>query len=86
MNMEKRFEKIVLIGFAILAVGLGFWGYARAGSDYTADPSHPPFDPNLVYIAFHTVTLGSRPCVVFSARSVLFGSTISSSPVKIPGN
>jgi voltage-gated potassium channel Kch len=54
MNMEKRFEKIVLIGFAILAVGLGFWGYARAGSDFTADPSHPPFDPSHVYAAFHT--------------------------------
>jgi hypothetical protein len=33
--MEKRFEKIFLISFAIFAVGLGFWGYAIAGSDYT---------------------------------------------------
>ena len=32
--MEKRFEKIFLISFAIFAVGLGFWGYAIAGSDY----------------------------------------------------
>lgn len=33
--MEKRFEKVFLISFAILAVGLGFWGYAITGSDYT---------------------------------------------------
>jgi hypothetical protein len=51
--MEKRFEKAVLVAFAVLAVGLGFWGYARAGSDFIADPSHPPFDPNHVYVAFH---------------------------------
>ena len=45
--MEKRFEKIVLIGFAILAVGLGTWGYARAGWNYTVD-SGIPFDPHHV--------------------------------------
>jgi len=33
--MEKRIEKIFLISFAVFAVGLGFWGYAIAGSDYT---------------------------------------------------
>lgn len=49
--MEKRFEKIVLIGFAILAVGLGTWGYARAGWYYTVD-SGIPFDPHHVYTAF----------------------------------
>ncbi len=49
--MEKRFEKIVLIGFAILAVGLGTWGYARAGWYYTVD-SGIPFDPHHVYAAF----------------------------------
>ncbi len=43
--MEKRFERIILVGFAILAVGLGLWGYAVAGSGYTAgtqpNPAHP---------------------------------------------
>jgi hypothetical protein len=34
--MYKRNENIFLIVFALLAVVLGFWGYARAGSDYTA--------------------------------------------------
>src|SRR5580658_2512017 len=34
--MYKRNENIFLIVFALLAVALGFWGYARAGSDYTA--------------------------------------------------
>ncbi|HVN94475.1 MAG TPA: NAD(P)-binding protein [Terracidiphilus sp.] len=33
--MDKRYEKFLLIGFAIVALGLGFWGYAIAGSDYT---------------------------------------------------
>jgi len=51
MNMEKRFEKIVLISFAIIAVGLGTWGYARAGWYYTVD-SGIPFDPHHVYTAF----------------------------------
>src|SRR5208282_2843013 len=37
--MEKRFEKIFLISFAVVAVGLGFWGYARVGSGYTAGAS-----------------------------------------------
>ncbi|MGO8756549.1 MAG: potassium channel family protein [Terracidiphilus sp.] len=40
--MDKRFEKIVLFAFAMLALGLGFWGYARVGSGYTAgDAWHP---------------------------------------------
>jgi hypothetical protein len=48
--MEKRFEKIFLISFAIFAVGLGFWGYAIAGSGYTGGaclltPQHIPSLP-----------------------------------------
>ena len=54
--MEKRFEKIFLISFAIFAVGLGFWGYAIVGSDYTGGaclhhvlpPPPPPPCPNPV--------------------------------------
>jgi hypothetical protein len=34
--MYKRNENIFLIVFALLAVALGFWGYARAGSNYSA--------------------------------------------------
>jgi hypothetical protein len=46
MNMEKRFEKAVLVAFAILAVGLGFWGYAITGSDYTGGAClHAHFPP-----------------------------------------
>jgi voltage-gated potassium channel Kch len=33
--MQKRIDKLYLILFAVAAVGLGFWGYARAGSDYS---------------------------------------------------
>lgn len=51
--MYKRFEKLILFVPVILAIGLGFWGYARAGSAFTADPSTPPFDPQHVYTAFH---------------------------------
>ena len=54
--MEKRFEKIFLISFAVFAVGLGFWGYAIVGSDYTGGaclhhvlpPPPPPPCPNPV--------------------------------------
>jgi hypothetical protein len=34
--MFKQFERIWLSAFAALAVGLGFWGYAAAGSNYIA--------------------------------------------------
>jgi len=44
--MSKRFEKYTLVAFAILAVGLGFWGYAIAGSDYTGGAClHPHIPP-----------------------------------------
>ena len=43
--MEKRFEKIFLISFAVLAVGLGFWGYARVGSGYSAGSAWQPVHP-----------------------------------------
>ncbi len=43
--MEKRIEKIFLISFAIFAVGLGFWGYARVGSGYTAGGTWQPVYP-----------------------------------------
>jgi hypothetical protein len=50
--MEKRFERVVLVSFAILAVGLGFWGYAISGSDYTGGAClhhiSPPPCPNPV--------------------------------------
>jgi len=65
--MEKRFEKIVLISFAVLAVGLGAWGYARAGWDFTVDPDHP-FNPHNVYAAFRTGNpwLQAFRCVISS--------------------
>ena len=34
---KQRFERVVLIAFAVFAVGLGFWGYAIVGSNYPAD-------------------------------------------------
>ena len=43
--MEKRIEKIFLISFAVFAVGLGFWGYARVGSGYTAGGAWQPVHP-----------------------------------------
>ncbi len=43
--MGKRFEKVVLISFAVIALGLGFWGYARVGSDYTAGACLHPVSP-----------------------------------------
>ena len=36
--MNKRSEYTVLVSFALLAVGLGFWGYALAGSAYSPSP------------------------------------------------
>lgn len=65
--MEKRFEKIFLAGFAVLAVGLGAWGYARAGWDFTVDPDHP-FNPHNVYAAFRTGNpwLQAFRCVISS--------------------
>ena len=43
--MGKRFERVILVAFAILAVGLGFWGYARAGSGYMAGHAWNPAAP-----------------------------------------
>ena len=43
--MGKRFERVILVAFAILAVGLGFWGYARAGSGYMAGHAWNPAVP-----------------------------------------
>ncbi|MGO9324372.1 MAG: NAD-binding protein [Terracidiphilus sp.] len=50
--MEKRFERIVLIGFAVLAVGIGFWGFARAGSNFDDTMT---FHANQAYEAFFKV-------------------------------
>ncbi|MGA2568942.1 MAG: NAD-binding protein [Terracidiphilus sp.] len=43
--MHKRFEKVVLIAFAVLALGLGFWGYATVGYGYTAGTTPHPAIP-----------------------------------------
>lgn len=53
--MEKRFEKIFLISFAIFAVGLGFWGYARVGSGYTAGGTWQPVHPLTVLEAVRCI-------------------------------
>jgi hypothetical protein len=45
--MYKRLENVVLVTFAALALGLGFWGYAIAGHNYSppSDYSSPIFNP-----------------------------------------
>jgi len=45
--MYKRLENVVLVAFAALALGLGFWGYAIAGHNYSppSDYSSPIFNP-----------------------------------------
>ncbi len=48
--MSQRWEKLLLVAFAVAAIGLGFWGYARAGSDFTGDQI---FNPAHVYVHFH---------------------------------
>jgi voltage-gated potassium channel Kch len=65
--MEKRFDRVVLTAFAVLAVALGAWGYARAGWDYTVDPAHP-FNPHNVYAAFQSgkPLLAALRCVISS--------------------
>jgi voltage-gated potassium channel Kch len=67
MNMEKRFDRVVLTAFAVLAVALGAWGYARAGWDYTVD-SGIPFNPHHVYAAFQSgkPLLEALRCVISS--------------------
>jgi len=65
--MEKRFDRVVLTAFAVLAVALGAWGYARAGWDYTVD-SGIPFNPHHVYAAFQSgkPLLEALRCVISS--------------------
>ena len=67
MYMEKRFDRVVLTAFAVLAVALGAWGYARAGWDYTVD-SGIPFNPHHVYAAFQSgkPLLEALRCVISS--------------------
>ncbi len=45
--MYKRLENVILVCFAVLAVGLGFWGYAIAGHNYSppSDYDSPVFNP-----------------------------------------
>jgi hypothetical protein len=56
--MGRRFEKFVLVSFAVLALGLGYWGYARAGSDFCTDskecPAWPPVPPAQTYPNFRS--------------------------------
>jgi hypothetical protein len=40
--MSKRLERFLLITFALLAIGLGFWGFARAGSDFSQEDRFTP--------------------------------------------
>ncbi|MGA9062817.1 MAG: NAD(P)-binding protein [Terracidiphilus sp.] len=71
--MNKRFERIVLIGFAVFAVGLGFWGYADAGSGfspYIPGSNMPPYTPASDYTSatihsIHTLTWsGALHCLI----------------------
>ena len=81
--MEKRFEKIFLISFAIFAVGLGFWGYARVGSGYTAGAACTTFSGSTV--ATRPNGLEAVRCVI-SPPSDFSGSMTCFSLARIPGN
>ena len=59
--MYKRLENVILVCFAVLAVGLGFWGYAIAGHNYS-----PPSDYSLSSIQSHS------PIFVVRVHSVPF--------------
>lgn len=43
-HMRRRYEDISLAGFAVAALGVGFWGYALAGSGYVTNGGwHPAY-------------------------------------------
>ena len=54
--MYKRLEKVILITFAVLAVGLGVWGYAIAGHNYS-----PPTDDSDCGIKYKCPVLKPAP-------------------------
>lgn len=56
--MSKRFERTLLIVFAVIAIGLGAWGYARAGSDFDQTKI---FDFHNPYQAFHDAAKAEHP-------------------------
>ncbi len=43
--MNKRSQRIFVVCFAAAALGLGFWGYASAGSSYVAGAGSHPANP-----------------------------------------
>lgn len=43
--MFKRYGTLICSGLAVVALGLGFWGYALAGSDYAAGAGQHPANP-----------------------------------------
>jgi len=59
--MSKRFDWITLMVFAILAVGLGVWGYARAGSDFSPASGSPRFERSHSYPHFRCVRCSALP-------------------------
>lgn len=47
--MTRRFERLLLVSFAMAAIALGFWGFARAGSDFNDSLI---FNPAQAYVEF----------------------------------
>ncbi len=76
--MNSRIQRFIPVGFAILALGLGFWGYAVAGSGFspeTAGSSFPPYTPatdysSAVHSIFTLTWLGAVHCF-FSAIGLI---------------
>ena len=70
-DRKKRLEGATLVGFALFAVWLGFWGYARAGSNFTSD-SPVPFEPYNAYPLFRqgSAWLEAIRCLISSVGLV----------------
>ncbi|HEV2327114.1 MAG TPA: NAD(P)-binding protein [Terracidiphilus sp.] len=72
--MYKRYGTLFSAGLAAVALGLGFWGYALAGSDYAAGAAWHPANP--------FTWLESLRCLIASAGLVRFASLFQ--PVRDP--
>ena len=76
--MSKRSEYTILVSFAVLAVGLGFWGYALAGSAFS--PSSPDVYPwpagdytsKTVHSLFTLTWMGAAHCLMSSIGLIRF--------------
>jgi hypothetical protein len=66
--MSKRLEKFVLLSFALAAIGLGFWGFARAGSDFSQDKIFNAAQP---YVEFRSAPGMETVRCLFSAVGLI---------------